>query len=67
MMGLPHELLEVAGICIVGHIGSTVIAEMGGKLISTSWNLICYIAAAVIGLKYVWSGIHQAMTVVGGW
>jgi hypothetical protein len=66
MIGLPMELASVVGIAIVGHIGGTVIAEMGGKMISIGWNLICYSAATFIGLKYTWDAMHKILAVVGG-
>lgn len=66
MMGLPIELASVVGIAIVGYIGGNVIAEMGGKTISVAWNLICTTSATIIGLKYVWDGMHKILTVFGG-
>lgn len=62
MIGLPMELASIVGLSIVGYIGGTVIAEMGGKLFSVSWNLICYAAASVIGLNYVWDSMHKILT-----
>lgn len=64
MIGIPPELLSVAGIAIIGYIGGTVIAEMGGKVISVAWSMICNIAATIVGLKYVWDGMHKIYAVV---
>lgn len=66
MIAIPVELASVVGIAIIGHIGGVVIAELGGKLISVSWNIICYVASAVIGLKYAWDGMHQILAVFNG-
>lgn len=63
--GIPTELLSIVGIAVIGHIGGTVIAEMGGKTISVAWNLICYMAATAIGLTYVWKKIGDVMSVMG--
>lgn len=64
MIGLPPELLSIVGIAVVGYIGSAIITELGGKLISVSWNIICYSSGTLIGLKYAWDMMHKVYAIV---
>lgn len=52
MMGIPHELIALAGMGVVGFIGSTVLLELKQPNLNTFWNIILSIAATVIGMKY---------------
>lgn len=55
-MFIPHELIAVGGLAVIGHIGESVILEMGKKTLATYWSIILYIAAGVMTIRYFWEG-----------
>ncbi|MBD0381267.1 hypothetical protein [Paenibacillus sedimenti] len=52
--GIPHELLAVFGMGVIGFVGSTVLLELKQPNMIIGWNIILSLAAAVVTLKYVW-------------
>lgn len=50
--GIPHELLAVAGIGVIGFIGNVVLLELKQPNVNTFWNIILAIASAIVGLRF---------------
>lgn len=53
---LPHELWAIAGLGVIGYLGSTVLTEMGQKVASVGWSVVIYVAAGIVSMKFFYEG-----------
>ncbi|WP_438447395.1 hypothetical protein [Gorillibacterium sp. sgz5001074] len=63
MITVPRELLAVAGMAVIGHLGESIITEMGKKTLATYWSITLYIASGIMTLKYFYEGTREIAAV----
>lgn len=53
---IPHELLAIGGLGVIGYLGSEVLKEMGQKVASVGWSVVVYVAAGIVSIKFFYEG-----------